>query len=55
MKGKVIIPILLFVLLLAACGQGKLDEPIALVNQHNEEVVFPTGEPAVFFFITSYT
>lgn len=32
-----------------------MEESISLVNQNNEEVTFPTGEPVVFFFITSYT
>jgi len=55
MKIKFIALLLISVLVLSACGQSGLDEPVTLLNQDNEEVTFPTGEPVVFFFITSYT
>jgi hypothetical protein len=55
MKLKSFIPFLIAVLLLSACGQGGMDESVTLLNQDKEEVTFPTGKPAVFFFITSYT
>ncbi|SEM59476.1 hypothetical protein SAMN05192533_1045 [Mesobacillus persicus] len=55
MKYKFLIPFLISILFLAACGQTGLEKPITLVDQNNEEVEFPTGEPVVFFFITSYT
>lgn len=46
---------LITALVLSACGAGKLNDSVTLVTQNNEEVSFPTGEPVVFFFITSYT
>jgi hypothetical protein len=55
MKLKLFIPFLIALLLLSACGQGQMDESVTLLNQDKEEVTFPTGEPVVFFFITSYT
>ena len=55
MKLKTFLLFLTVVLVLAGCGQGELKEEVALQNQSGEEVVFPTGEPVAFFFITSYT
>jgi len=55
MKLKFFIPFLISILVLAACGQDKMEESITLLNQDNEEVTFPTGDPVVFFFITTYT
>lgn len=55
MKIKFIMLLLISVLALSACGQSGMDEPVTLLNQNNEEVTFPTGEPVVFFFMTSYT
>jgi hypothetical protein len=45
----------LCLILLAACGDSSGNEPIALMNQDGEEVTFPTSEPVLFFFMTTYT
>ncbi|MEH7013204.1 lipoprotein [Neobacillus niacini] len=55
MKPKVIVFFLISILVLAACGQKTLSEPITLHNQDQKEVTFPLEKPTVFFFITSYT
>lgn len=55
MKPKLIIMFLFSILVLSACGQKTLSEPITLLNQDQQEVTFPLEKPTVFFFITSYT
>jgi uncharacterized lipoprotein YajG len=55
MKSKKLVFLLLSMLLLTACGQKTLSEPITLHNQNNKEITFPLEKPTVFFFITSYT
>ena len=55
MKSKKLVFFLLSMLLLAACGQKTLSEPITLHNQAQKEITFPLEKPTVFFFITSYT
>ncbi len=55
MKLKTFLLLVAAVLFLAACGKGELKEEVVLQNQNGEEVVFPTGKPVAFFFITSYT
>jgi hypothetical protein len=55
MKSKKIVFFLLSMLLLTACGQKTLSEPITLQNQDQKEITFPLEKPTVFFFITSYT
>ncbi|MBY0148023.1 lipoprotein [Neobacillus niacini] len=55
MKSKKLVFFLLSMLLLTACGQKTLSEPITLHNQDNKEITFPLEKPTVFFFITSYT
>lgn len=53
MKIKVVVLLTTFLLLLTACGQGKI-ESVTLVDQHENEVTFPLEKPTLFFFITSY-
>nr|WP_263326284.1 lipoprotein [Neobacillus sp. Marseille-Q6967] len=55
MKPRIIILFLISILVLSACGQKTLSEPITLLNQNGEEVTFPQEKPTVFFFITTYT
>jgi major membrane immunogen (membrane-anchored lipoprotein) len=55
MKSKKLVFFLLSILLLTACGQKTLSEPITLHNQDQKEITFPLEKPTVFFFITSYT
>ncbi|WP_192913058.1 lipoprotein [Bacillus mesophilum] len=55
MKKRFALLILLATLILSACGQKSLSEPMTLLNQNQEEVTFPSDKPAVFFFITTYT
>ncbi|MCM3765581.1 lipoprotein [Neobacillus niacini] len=55
MKPKIWILFLASFLLLSACGQKTLSEPVTLLNQDLDEVTFPQEKPTVFFFITSYT
>jgi peroxiredoxin len=47
--------ILLIFLLLAACGQKGLEEPVTLINHEEKEVTFPQEKPVLFFFLTTYT
>jgi predicted small lipoprotein YifL len=47
--------ILMAFLLLTACGQKGLQEPITLYNHEEKQVTFPLEEPALFFFLTTYT
>lgn len=46
---------LLSVLVLAGCGQTKLEENMTLLNQDKNEITFPQEKPTLFFFITTYT
>lgn len=55
MKFKLIVLVIISILLITACGQKTLSEPITLHNQDQKEVSFPLEKPTVFFFITSYT
>jgi ABC-type glycerol-3-phosphate transport system substrate-binding protein len=55
MKFRLIALFLISTLVLAACGQKALTEPITLLTQDQKEVSFPQEKPTVFFFITSYT
>jgi hypothetical protein len=55
MKLKIFLLLLISILLLAACGDKKLDQSITLLNQNKEEISFPLEKPTLFFFITSYT
>ena len=55
MKPRILIMFLFSILVLSACGQKSLSEPITLLNQDQQEVTFPLEKPTVFFFITSYT
>ena len=55
MKLRIMLLVLIAVFVLSACGQKTLDEPITLLNNHQEEVTFPLEKPTVFFFLTSYT
>jgi hypothetical protein len=55
MKYRVIVLFVLSILVLSACGQKTLNDPITLLTQDREEVTFPLEKPTVFFFITSYT
>jgi hypothetical protein len=55
MKFKLMVLVLISILLITACGQKTLSEPITLHNQDQKEVTFPLEKPTVFFFITSYT
>jgi hypothetical protein len=55
MKLKLLVFFFIAVLVLSACGQKTLSEPITLHNQDQKEVNFPLEKPTVFFFITTYT
>ncbi|MEH7180497.1 lipoprotein [Neobacillus vireti] len=55
MKPRILVLFLLAVLVLSACGQKTLNEPLTLLNQDQKEVTFPSEKPTVFFFITTYT
>ncbi|MFJ5762217.1 hypothetical protein ACIQAA_24445 [Neobacillus sp. NPDC093182] len=55
MKPKVLVLFLIAILVVTACGQKTLSEPITLHNQDQKEVTFPLEKPTVFFFITTYT
>ncbi|WHX98238.1 hypothetical protein [Neobacillus sp. DY30] len=55
MKTKVLVFFFIAVLVLTACGQKALSEPITLHNQNGKEVTFPLEKLTVFFFITTYT
>lgn len=55
MKLKLLVFSFIAVLVLSACGQKTLSEPITLHNQDQKEVTFPLEKPTVFFFITTYT
>jgi peroxiredoxin len=55
MKWRSLSLILLIFLLLAACGQKGLEEPVTLINHEEKEVTFPQEKPALFFFLTTYT
>ncbi|WP_246943011.1 hypothetical protein [Bacillus pinisoli] len=44
-----------FLLILAGCGQESIKGSMTLQNQNGEEVSFPSDEPVVFFFMTTYT
>ncbi|WP_176215267.1 hypothetical protein [Cytobacillus gottheilii] len=55
MKTRLFLSIILAMLIVSACGQKSLSEPMTLLNQNQEEVTFPSDKPAVFFFITTYT
>ncbi|WP_428908364.1 lipoprotein [Niallia sp. Krafla_26] len=47
--------ILIAILLLVACGQKGLAEPVTLLDHEKKEVTFPPEKPTVFFFLTTYT
>ncbi|WP_338469500.1 lipoprotein [Niallia sp. XMNu-256] len=50
------VPLLLIaILLLAACGQKGLAEPVTLLNHEEKQVTFPLEKPTLFFFLTTYT
>lgn len=55
MKPRKIVLFLFFILVLSACGQKTLNEPITLLTQDQKEVTFPLEKPTVLFFITTYT
>jgi hypothetical protein len=55
MKPKVLVLFFIAILVVSACGQKTLSEPITLHNQDQKEVTFPLEKPTVFFFITTYT
>ena len=55
MKTRILVLFLISILVLTACGQKTLSEPITLFNNDKEEITFPLEKPTVFFFITSYT
>ncbi|MDQ0970946.1 hypothetical protein QFZ31_000824 [Neobacillus niacini] len=55
MKLKVLLLFFMAVLVVTACGQKTLSEPITLHNQDQKKVTFPLEKPTVFFFITTYT
>ncbi|MGV2942024.1 hypothetical protein AB5I83_20665 [Mesobacillus sp. LC4] len=55
MKAKIILFMLLSVLVLAGCGQTKLEGSMTLLNQDQKEITFPQEKPTLFFFITTYT
>ncbi|WP_213371111.1 hypothetical protein [Mesobacillus boroniphilus] len=55
MRSKIVLFMLLSVLVLAACGQTKLEGNMTLLNQDREEITFPEEKPTLFFFITTYT
>lgn len=55
MKFKLIVLAIISILLITACGNKTLSEPITLHNQDKNEVTFPSEKPTLFFFITSYT
>ncbi|MCM3691298.1 lipoprotein [Neobacillus niacini] len=55
MKFKLMVLVLISILLITACGQKTLNEPITLHNQDQQKVTFPLEKPTLFFFITSYT
>jgi hypothetical protein len=55
MKSKIILFMLLSVLILAGCGQTKLEGNMTLLNQDKDEINFPQEKPTLFFFITTYT
>jgi ABC-type glycerol-3-phosphate transport system substrate-binding protein len=55
MKSKIILFMLLSVLILAGCGQEKLEGNMKLLNQDKDEITFPQEKPTLFFFITTYT
>ncbi|GAM15664.1 hypothetical protein [Mesobacillus selenatarsenatis] len=55
MKSKIVLFMLLSVLVLAGCGQTKLEGNMTLLNQDNDEITFPQEKPTLFFFITTYT
>jgi hypothetical protein len=55
MKPRMIVLFLIAVLVLSACGQKTLSEPLTLLNQDQKEVTFPLEKPTVFFFTTTYT
>ena len=49
MKPRFIVLFLIAVLVLSACGQKTLSEPMTLLNQDQKEVTFPSEKPTVFF------
>lgn len=55
MNRKYAVLLLLFTLLLSACGASKIEEPITLQDHAGNEVTFPQEKPVIFFFITTYT
>lgn len=55
MKTKYAIILLVFTLLLSACGANKVHEPITVLDHAGNEVTFPQDKPVIFFFITTYT
>jgi hypothetical protein len=55
MNPRIIILFLIAVLVLSACGQKTISEPITLLTQDQQEVTFPQDKPTIFFFITTYT
>lgn len=55
MKLRWLALILLIFLLLTACGQKGLDEPVTLINHEEKEVTLPQDKPVLFFFLTTYT
>ncbi|WP_181833208.1 hypothetical protein [Bacillus taeanensis] len=55
MKTKLIFLLLSAVLVLAACGDKKVEEQMTLLDHEKNEVTFPQEKPTLFFFITTYT
>lgn len=55
MNPKTICLLLIAILILSACGQKTMSDPITLLNQDKNEVTFPLEKPTLFFFITTYT
>ncbi|WP_180994296.1 hypothetical protein [Bacillus sp. Marseille-P3661] len=55
MKRKLVLLTVIVLLVLTACGQNKVEEPMTLLDQNNNEVTFPQDKPTIFFFITTYT
>ena len=56
MKFKITFLLLIAVVILAGCGNKEMNgSTITLMNQENQEVMFPQEKPSLFFFITTYT
>lgn len=55
MKRKLVFVFVVLILLLTACGQKGVNNPVTLRDHENNEVTFPQEEPVLFFFITTYT